>query len=61
MNMHLIEATEENAVKNLQRYIKQLSFFYPLLIKDIIITTPFADLGLMKRNNEYRIVILKHE
>jgi peptidoglycan hydrolase-like protein with peptidoglycan-binding domain len=38
MNMHLIEATEENAVKNLQRYIKQLSFFYPLLIKDIIIT-----------------------
>lgn len=38
MNKHLIEATEENAVRNLQRYLKQLSYFYPLLIKDVIIT-----------------------
>lgn len=38
MNSYLVEATEENAIRNLQRYLKQLSYFYPLLIKNIIIT-----------------------
>jgi peptidoglycan hydrolase-like protein with peptidoglycan-binding domain len=38
MNNRFIEATEENAIRNLQRYLKQLSYFYPSLVNDIIIT-----------------------
>lgn len=38
MSRYLTEATEVNAVRNLQKYLKQLSYFYPLLVKDIIIT-----------------------
>lgn len=38
MSKNLMESTEENAIKNLQRYLKQLSYFYPSIVKDIIIT-----------------------
>lgn len=38
MTKRLIVATEENAIMNLQKYLKQLSYFYPSLVKDIIIT-----------------------
>ena len=53
MGRFFMEATEENAIRNLQRYLKQLSFFHPELIEDIIIT------GIYDNNTKNAVINLQ--